>query len=556
MSDAVRQRRAIARLPDAVIHHIAAGEVITGPAAVLKELLENALDANAHEVWIEALAGGLDSLSVGDDGSGIAQEDLVLAVAPHATSKIESTEDLSHLVTLGFRGEALASIATAAQLEIVSATENATGARLSARDGAMISVSPAARTRGTTVTVRDLFAAQPVRRRLMAESRTQNKLLIGLARRYALAWPWVRFSVQIDQKIVVQSSGLGMASALTAVYGRQMDRLRSSGPIKVASVEATAHIADPGFTRGDQTGLLFVVNGRPVAPSRWLDTLEQHYRPLLPARRHPVGVFMLTVDPAILDANIHPGKLDVRIRDEEQVLGALGAALRGMLGHVPADARALVSLPPRQQQRTLPQPRRSLRETSEPYAGSVDLSKLRVIGQLLNTAIIAESPGGLVLIDQHRAEERAIFESLTQQAGARAAQELLVPVQLDLRPGQEHAMQSLREELMARGFRIEQFGSHNWLVRALPQGLPIQAAEAVAEALRLEERMADDAVDRVLTMVACRAAVRRGVVLTITEMEQLVGKLAACEVYTLCPHGSPIVARLGSTDLANHFGWP
>jgi DNA mismatch repair protein MutL len=419
-----------------------------------------------------------------------------------------------------------------------------------------VSIRPAARTRGTTVQVRDLFAAQPVRRKIVTESVGQSKGLSALVRRYALAWPSVRFSLKIEGKLAFQSSGLGISSALAAVYGVRQDRLKAVAPREVATATIAAYVADPGFTRGDQSGLLFVVNGRPVAPTRWLGALEVAYRSVLPARRHPIGVFTLQIDPARIDANIHPAKLEIRIQEEEQVLVAISAMLREVLSHVPADAHTLLDSVRSRRQATLPRPRRTLRETPPAYGGAVDLHSVRVVGQLLHTAIVAEAPDGLVLIDQHRAEERALFESLAQKANFQATQDLLIPVQVEVHADREPAVRAMLDELADRGFRLEWFGPRRLLVRSLPPGLPAHAVEGLTEALQAGDLAQGQVIETLLTSVACRAAVRRGVPLTMTEMEQLVARLAACEVQSMCPHGSPIMASIGSGELAHHFGWP
>jgi DNA mismatch repair protein MutL len=552
-----RPRQPIALLSDTVVQQIAAGEVITGPPAVLKELLENSLDAGAQEVWIEVRGGGLDEVVVGDDGSGILASEIVLAITPHATSKIAAAAEMTRIRTLGFRGEALASIAAVARLEVVSATAGATGARLDAGPGEPTRVKPAARTHGTSVRVRDLFATQPVRRRIASEMPGQNAALLGLVRRYALAWPAVRFSLKLEGRQAFQSSGLGIASAMAAVFGIQQDRLTAVGPREVAGAQIAAHVVDPGFTRGDASGVMFVVNGRPVNVARWLRVLEDSYQYILPVRRHPIALCTVQVDPARVDVNVHPAKLEVRIQEEEQVLEAMSALMKGVLSRMPAGAPALLDSLRSQRQATLPRPRRTLRERGAEYAPEVDLHSARIIGQLLQTAIIAETGNGLVVVDQHRAEERALFEALRQQKGAGATQELLMPVPVAIGARDEAALRPVLDELANHGFRLEWYGLRSLLVRSLPPAMPPQAVEGIAEALQ-GEPAAQPALDveMVLASVACHAAVRRGVPLSLAEMERLLARLAACEVQSLCPHGSPVIARIGAGELAQHFGWP
>jgi DNA mismatch repair protein MutL len=258
----------------------------------------------------------------------------------------------------------------------------------------------------------------------------------------------------------------------------------------------------------------------------------------------------------MVDVNVHPAKLEVRLRDEEEMLAALASALRGALGRTPPEASLLSGPLGKARQRTLPAGRRLLGEEPMGYGTDrPDYARLRVLGQLLNTMIVAEDAGALYLIDQHRADERALYDRLSAAHTQGASQELLEPLNLELRPEQEAGLQVLLPELTQLGFRCEQFGRRLFLVRSVPAGLPASAGPALVEALAGESLQSEDWRDRILTSVSCRSAIKRGQPLTIEEMQGLLAALAACAVQTLCPHGSPIVAQVRAGDLARHFEW-
>jgi DNA mismatch repair protein MutL len=541
-------------LSPALAQRIAAGEVVERPASVLRELIENALDAGARTVSVELRGAGLELIAVADDGHGIAADELRLAFTRHGTSKIQAADDLEHIASLGFRGEALPSIAAVAAVEVTTATtDEAPGARVLIRDGELLEEGRAARTRGTTVRVRELFAGQPVRRGFLPPARAETALAMSMLRRYALAWPDVRFSLRIEGRDAFRSAGLGEASALAAAYGQAATRLRPFGPFAIHQAQIAGYLGDPGLTRGDREGLVIVVNDRWVQPQRWLAALERAYQPLLPRGRHPVALLRMRCDPARVDVNLHPAKLEIRVVEEEELLAALAMALRGALGRTPPEA-SLLPMPGEPRQRRLRGRRGALAETPPPYeADAPDYARLRILGQLHGTMIVAEDAAALYLIDQHRADERAIYERLAAGEGS-GSQELIEPLHLELRPDQEQLLEAALPELTRRGFRCERFGRRIFLVRAVPSGLPDGAGAALAAALD-ESAEAPQWQDRLLIAVACHAAVRRDVPLGEERMRALLVALGGCAAQTLCPHGSAIVARVPGRDLARHFAW-
>ncbi|MCS6801001.1 MAG: DNA mismatch repair endonuclease MutL [Chloroflexota bacterium] len=398
-------------LPPDLRERIAAGEVIERPASVVKELVENALDAGARRIVIEVRAGGFGGITVSDDGCGIPADELPLAVARHATSKLAAGDDLRAIATLGFRGEALASIAAVSELTIRSRPpEAAVGACLTVRGGQCGASDWVGGPPGTTVTVRDLFFNMPARRSGPAISRPITDVVAA----YALLHPDVRWKFVSNGTVVFETPGTGLTGSLAAVFGHETTRRL----LPVASVLVEGAISPPGLSRSDRRHLVIGVNGRPVRNPALFRAVEAAYRSLLPRGRSPLGVLDLSLDRDRVDPNIHPAKLEVRIDDEralaEQLQQAVEAALSRRLATPAWPRRAVLGLAGGQASFG-----RDFGVAEEPadYApDEPDLTQLRAIGQFDNTFIIALGPDGLYLVDQHRAHERILYSDLARRA--------------------------------------------------------------------------------------------------------------------------------------------
>jgi DNA mismatch repair protein MutL len=553
----IQARRPITIMSAALAQRIAAGEVVERPGSVVRELVENALDAGAGSITIEIRGGGLDLIAVHDDGQGIPAEELAAAFARFATSKTLVPEDLDGVRTLGFRGEALAAIAAVGTVVAISATgEERSGARVLLQHGEVVEQGRMARARGTTVRVHDLFAEHPARRAFLPAQRTEHAYLRRLARFYALARPRVRLTLELDGRRAFHASGLGEAGALGAVFGTDISRLGPFGPIPVGAGSLHGYLGDPGFTHLDAEGIITVLNGRWIRPRAWLAALERAYQGLLPSGRHPVAVLYVEIDPRLVDVNRHPAKLEVRLQDEDAFLGALSSVIRERLGNTAAPADLLQDPLARPRQRALPAPRRRLEERTAHYGDVPDFSQARILGQVFATAILAEADRRLYLVDQHRADERAIYQKLARVGGAVAVQELLEPVRLETKDAESGELETRIPELYRLGFRVERFGRRTFLVRSQPIGLPEGAASALADSLAEGLGADQDWRDRLLVDLACRAAIKRGRPLTDHEMGELLRRLQECDARAVCPHGSPIVAMVRAEDLVRHFGWP
>ncbi|GCF08860.1 DNA mismatch repair endonuclease MutL [Dictyobacter arantiisoli] len=574
-------------LPPAVAERIAAGEVIERPASVVKELLENALDAVAQEIRIEVRGGGLRLIRVSDDGHGIPETELAQVCIRHTTSKIQNFEDLEHLHTLGFRGEALASIATISELTILSRASETEMDELMQpalwitwRGGEQIQRGHRARPHGTTITVSDLFYNVPVRLGYSKAARTENGHIIQLVRRYAIGYPGIRFTLRIDEHNAVQTSGSGdLATALTELY-----HLSLSGLLHDILATDEQHyrihgiIGNRVLAQNSRQYITLFVNGRLIQSRAIQDALERAYRPLLPKGKHPLLSLFIDVPPEEIDVNIHPAKTEIHFLHEGLLKEALTAALKAVLERVPASALAPDSIPfPGPiigNQHRLPGPRRHGLHVAESAEGQyleslapaspAVIASLHPLAQLQQAVILAEAPdGSLYLIDQHRAHERAIYEHLrstysgiSDVEAENNAHLLLEPVMIEMKRYEADLLEQRLPNLRSLGIDCERFGGRSFLVRSVPvsQG----SEQLVAHLQELAEIAAEDSTeweDQLLIGLACHSALRRGRELSIGEQRTLLKALSNASAPAVCPHGSPILLHYSRNFLVNKFDW-
>lgn len=560
-------------LPPEVAEQIAAGEIVERPASVVRELVDNAIDAGASDVAVDVRGGGLSLIRVADNGTGIPAAEVELAFARHATSKIRHVDDLSRLRTLGFRGEALPSIAAVAEVILATRQSRASvGTLVEVRAGQVIRREQTARQAGTTVAVRQLFFNVPARLKLVGAGRSESARVAQLVRRFALARPTVRLALTVDGRTVFRSRGEGdvrgivadslgstVAGALRPLAGSTPDGTRLGGFISTRTT-----------TQPDRRHITLVVNGRLTATPGLLEALESAYRPLLPRGRHPFALVQLELPPAGVDPNVHPAKAEVRLLGESGVAQMLVRAVRAALGEAADRPRddADFSLAPGQL--ALAQPRRSIAEAPARWWGAGGsqegllkdaLHATRSFSQLHDSLIVAETETGVFLVDQHRAHERVIYESLqgrAERAGYDAgAQTLLEPVVLELGPTQAAQLDDRLPLLHALGFDCQRFGGRDFLVRAVPAVVPPgEDVGALVQQLLEEASAPDDRwQDRLMARLACRAAVKRHSRLTEAEMRTLLDELATAASPAACPHGSPVVLHLTAEFLKRQFRW-
>lgn len=582
-------RRPILALPQEVAERIAAGEVIERPASVVKELLENALDAAAREIRIEVRGGGLLLIRVSDDGCGIPADELERAVQRHTTSKISTVEDLERLRTLGFRGEALASIAAISEVTLLSRTAEAevslergeqAGVWLTVRGGEVVQRGRRARLPGTTVSVRDLFYNVPARLKFTGDARGENKAIVQLVQRYAVGYPAVRFTLEVNDHRALQTSGSGdLATTLAELYHLPLNELLH--PLVVGASERFSVggvIGNRVLAQSTRHYVMVFVNGRWVQVRGLQEALEEGYRSLLPKGKHPLLIVFLNLPPGEIDVNIHPAKTEVRLLEEEAITAALTQAVRSVLERSPVLPDTVQFPGPiLASQRRLPGPRRRglhLAESAEGYRaeeampGSNEvIAQLRPLAQLQQAVILSEAPdGSLYLIDQHRAHERIIYEHLRhlytgaaneQQEEVQSAHLLLEPVIVELKRHEAELLEQRLPMLRGLGLECERFGGRSFLIRSVPSG--IGSEEQIAAHLKeLAIIAAEDSTDweeHLFTGLSCRSALRRGRELSLGEQQSLLSALARVAAPAVCPHGSPILLHYSRSFLIDKFDW-
>lgn len=567
---------AIRALPPEVVAQIAAGEVVERPASVVKELVENSIDAGARNIRIEVEGGGRRLVRVSDDGCGIRAGEVEAALRRHSTSKLSSAEDLNHITSLGFRGEALAAIAAVSRVTLVSrAADEQAGSLVRVEGGQVTARRSAGRGMGTTVTVEDLFYNVPARRKFLRSEVTERRHIDAWVTRYALAYPGVGFALIHDGRETFRSSGNGsLRDVLMAVHGLEVGAALleiPEDPGRDPAMTVAGFVSPPGLHRADRGGITLFVNGRWIQDARLAYAVVQAYHTLLPAGRYPLAVVILSLPPEEVDVNVHPTKAEVRFRDSDAVFRALQRAVRQtVLDKSPVAPAVLPAYPvwPAWQFREAYRlPRAPLTEEEAPSeqapllpqpAGGMPI--LRAVGQVGATYIVAEGPDGLYLIDQHAAHERVLYEQImAQRVQGVPAQGLLRPAVVQLPAEQAGLVEAHVDTLQRLGFDIEPFGGSAFLVRALPAVLsaaqPSQVLADIAEGLEEGRCAAADEMERMIVRQVCKqAAVKAGQILTHEEMQELVRALEACQSPRTCPHGRPTMIHISVSQLAQQFG--
>jgi DNA mismatch repair protein MutL len=546
------------------IGQIAAGEVIERPLSVVKELVENALDADATRIAVRVRGGGLVEIEVADDGAGIAPEDLPLAVRRHATSKIANAAGLTHVDTLGFRGEGLASIAAVAKLTIVSRAAGADVATaIDAHAEEIREPRPLAGPPGTRVVVRDLFANVPVRREYLRSPSAEFARIAAWLATLALAYPQVGFTLEHDGKQTFAfAPGEDLAPRLRHVFGAT-----SAPMVPVRAEDARAGVSgwvsSPGDDRPDRRNQILFVNGRLLRSTLLSGAWAAAYRTFAMVGRYPYGVLYLSVPPSEVDPNVHPTKSDVRLRHGEHVVSVVKDAIASALrrGAMERLERSISFAPPSHDAGSNGAVAVDWAEPLLPTHAADDAEKktLRVLAQIDRTFILASDGDAVVLIDQHAAHERIVFEQLVTNARAHAAAEpLLIPYTFEVRPDEADRLDATLAALAAGGLHVEHFGEHAYRVTATPARLvhagrtrPFDVAEFI-ECLGDDVRGLD-ADQRVWASLACHSVVRANERLEYPEMTALVERLQRCENPMHCPHGRPTIVRLEAAQIARLF---
>jgi DNA mismatch repair protein MutL len=558
------------------INQIAAGEVVERPASVVKELVENALDAGAISIAVEVRGGGVNLIRVKDNGSGIPAGEVELAFERHATSKIKTSGDLQKIDSLGFRGEALPSIAAVADVEMLAgAGGEKSGTYISLEGGEVVKKASRARDRGTTLTVRNLFRRVPARLKFLKSVPTENGHIANVVSQYALAFPEVAFSLTVDGKESLRTSGKGkLLDTILDVYGTEIagKMLPVAGEQSVwrsgdgeSEIRVTGMAGSPELGRAGRGYLSFFVNRRWVNSRFLAYAVEEAYRGLLMVGRHPVAVLGISLPPGEVDVNIHPAKSEVKFRHESDVFRAVQRAVRqALVAEMPVPRVDEVATPyratPAQLQSSWGLVETDAKSTPEASGPKLidSLPVLRVMGQVMNAYIVAEGPDGLYLIDQHAAHERVRFDKVSRQRRERRpeVQGLLEPVNLEVTPRQDAVMKSCILSLAEFGFTLEPFGERTYLVRSVPA---LVAGDDWSTMLRemldvLSGEARNNWEERMLASIACHGAIKAGQALSDEEMRALVRQLERTDRPHTCPHGRPTIIHLSSGQLEREFG--
>jgi len=567
-------------LPPDVAARIAAGEVVERPASVVKELVENALDAGASSITVEIIGGGAEMIRVTDDGSGIPETELDIAFQRHATSKLSDDAGLTTVKTLGFRGEALPSIASVSDIEITSRPQDSDAAGYRRLSGGETTESGSrGAPPGTAIRVDNLFARLPARRGFLRTPGAETSAINTVVGRYALAYPETRMRLVVDGRQSFQTPGSGeLRDAVASVLGLDLAAAMlevhpGDGPISVGGLTGPPQVA-----RGSRSHISLFANRRWIQNRRLSFAVEDAYRGMLMVGRHPVSVLNIGLDPAEVDVNVHPTKAEIRFRDESAVFSAVQKAVRAAVvesAPVPAGVGAAFAepamvlsapawTPPLWEAGVRLEDTESTRfanadpSMDTPATPTHTLPMLRVIGQFGNTYIIAEGPDGMYMIDQHAAHERVLYEQFAaaRLESAPQVQGLLDPLTIDLGAQQRIAIAREADLLSGHGFDIAPFGDSAVVIRALPFALATgDVRENVLRFLdHLLEEEPDDNRDRVAMSLACHGAIRAGKPLAPDEMRELIRQLEASETPNTCPHGRPTMVHVSADMLARGFG--
>jgi len=587
-------------LSSEVASQIAAGEVIERPASVVKELLENSLDAGAHSITIIIEEAGKKLIEVADDGSGIPSHELELAVTRHATSKLVRSDDLFSISTLGFRGEALASLGSVSRMTLTSRVQNEIeGARIKVEGGMPSKPTKVGTMVGTTVRVEDLFYNVPARLKFLKADVTERRAIDQLVTRYALAYADKRFKLSDGKNVTLQTSGDGdRRSILAALYGVDTAKQMLEIIAEEEGYRITGFISPTSLTRSNRKEITFFINGRWVHDVSLSTALLQAYHTLLMVGRYPLTALFLEIHPEDVDVNVHPAKAEVRFRNQDKVFSFVQRSVRkALLAYSPVPnvapslwgiTRTAQSEPPRHSgldwaighdeelsvSGNSPLPNSNIEsqisnpqypitnqqsEIESPSFAAIPL--LRLIGQIGATYLVAEGPDGLYLVDQHAAHERVLFEKLMMQHDMKniPSQALLTPVVVTLPPQSANLLITQLPILQHFGFDVEEFGPNTFQVRAMPalfMGSDASSAlRALVEDFEEDETPLQNEIEAKLAARVCkRMAVKAGQTLSNEEQRALLNDLEACASPRTCPHGRPTMIHLSVDTLERQFG--
>ncbi len=583
-------------LPDNVSNKIAAGEVVERPASVVKELLENSIDAESSEIKIAVENAGLRAILVSDNGLGMSYDDALLSIEPHATSKITSAEDLSRIITFGFRGEALPSIISVSRFRMRTKTEGASGGvEIFVEGGSVSRCEPIGCAKGTEISVRDLLFNVPARKKFLRSDGTEENHITETVYSLALANPSVSFELIFDARRIFNSPGSGsLVSRIRSFFGKSYVENLLPVEFNKSGINISGFVAKHGNTRSSRKEQRIFINDRPADSPVIYSGIKNGYGSIVPHGRFPPVMLFIKTDPARVDVNVHPAKKEVRFREAPLFVAAVEKAIRETLRN---SQNSTVHISPeislrnildastisydqakKEEERrgkSLPdifqdaefqkdsgegaKEHQGKEMDSEAEKQAVDFPVFDIIGSLNDTYILASSPDGLVIIDQHAAHERIMFEKITGDVKNNRAvsQDLLIPITIELSGAELEFIQKNREEFLKTGFQIEKFGGNTALIHAIPASLPQEnTASFIIEMVEnlLLEAKGGKINYNAIAREACSSAVKAHDKLQTLEIRNLLRLLAKCEMPFCCPHGRPTMINISRGELEKRFG--
>jgi len=579
---------------------IAAGEVVERPSSIVKELVENSIDAGATDITIELEGGGKKSIHVIDNGEGMGREDALLAFERHATSKIYSFEDIYQIETLGFRGEAIPSIASVSRLEMITRRKDAeTGTRITAEGGVICDIVDAGCPVGTAIHISNIFKSMPARRKFLKKDATEQVHCVDTVVRLALAHPDVKMQVLSNRRQLLRlSKGEDVSERIATIFGDQLSNNILAVHNTEDTIQVRGYISNPTFTRSNTKGIFCFVNGRFVRDSLIHNAVMASYRRVMEPRRYPSAVLFIDLPPHEVDVNVHPTKVEVRFADSRSVYGAIvagiAATLAGQLpfGNVPAEESAdqvssranayrrtvqeslkrytvfagdrkpsFTSKGTETLESTAPREVSRLFDVGTPTPGRVTFAILEYIAQIGATYLLFSSGDGLVIIDQHAAHERVLFEKMRSPLRRQSdeKQVLLLPEIVTLSPREYSLFVEFKETLQEAGFEIDEYGVNTIAIRSHPSflvdiDLKTIISDTVEEIVKTGVSLRlDDAREKILTFLACRGAIKANHRLDRDEVQVLMRELDSVPYASTCPHGRPLYVKFDMRDLERMF---
>ncbi len=594
----------IAKMPTHLANMIAAGEVVERPSSVVKELVENAIDAHAKNIWVSLLNGGLDEIKVVDDGEGMDKDDVELAFLPHATSKIKTEYDLSRILSLGFRGEAIASIAAVSRMQIISSMDGLSGYQVTYQAGSKQNSSIVSANKGTTVIVQHLFFNTPARLKYLKPAKNELASITFLMDRIALAHPEIRFHLQNDGKNYLSTTGSKDSTALMGeIYGLAVAKNLLTTSYTSDGVDVKLILVKPEIYRSNKLEMTFIVNGRYVKNYPLSNAIIDGYKTFLPIGKYPICVVYYSIDPTLVDVNVHPSKTEIKLSNEE----ALGKTLTLKINEVLSQTRLIptrtISKTEGYQKTTIfDLPRVELKEEEIIYKPFDDLNQnikhfdapsdakaesiecltpkveelpkkpekisqtekslphLEYVGQAFGTYLIFQASDGLYLMDQHAAAERVNYEKYYEILGKKEqpVTELLVPILISFTKNEALFVEDHLDEWLSLGFVLEPMSELDYVVRQIPLWAKLEEVdELVREVLNLlVERKKIDVIafrDEIAKQISCKASIKANHALDRREIDTLVSMLNCCKHPYTCPHGRPTIIRFTTSEIEKMF---